>query len=469
MKAIRIKFLYNPSPEAWRFHSSRSQYRMLIWGVKGGKTLACAVETIRAALAMPGALLWVVAPTYKNLNEARRALQGVIDAIPGVADGTTFEKRMPHAFNLPNGARIELHSAEWPDGLRGPNVDYLWIDEAGHVKPDARDILFSRNAATGGDIVMSGTPSGRNWFWSEAQRAGLPPEGKYGEYSEKDGFVSHRPTWEFPWVKSSHIERERQTMPRLTFDREYGAMFIGDANRAFHHVDEAKTIEPPEKLDGDTVMGVDLAKQRDWTAVVVMAANGRVLWCDRWNRTEWRVQMARIDDLAKRWRASIVLDTANIGSVIEGELRALGLKIHPVNMNDSNIVRDLFESAQVALESHHVKIPDPRAEWSPPASEQLEKELNWVEVLLTTGGRIRYDVAQGLSKDLAVAFCLAVWGMRRGFASAAGESVAVMSDDLSPSVATPGGMSSFRSRTMGSVFRRGEKRLFSGSDAGLWR
>jgi hypothetical protein len=423
---------YSPSPLAHLFHDAASRFRFLIWGIKSGKTFAGAHEFLamvvekaveRAAGWKPGdrkILAWVVAPTYIQLETCMTELDAIFDqcARAGV-NLVRVKKERERKYILVDGTIIHCRTAEVPDYLRGPNVDIVWVDESAFCRDAAWWQIRQRISARRGEVIATTTPNGRNWMWSECVRGGLPPNGAYGEFSDGKGmrWVSHHKTLDFPWVEAGDVQDARDSMPREDFDRDYEAKFMSTGKNVFRYIEEALCLVPLRQAEGARfVLGVDLAKQRDWTVIIVMDGLGYVHDMQRWTGIDWMVQKERLVELSNKWKASIVLDHANIGQTIADDLRAQGIQIHPVEMNSADVKVDLIQSLQMAFDSKHVKIPDPKAEWCPPEIKHLVDELRSYEASITTGGRISYGAPKGLHDDAVVALALAWWGKRRGLA-----------------------------------------------------
>jgi len=408
---------YMPSAEAWAFHNAIQRFRMLIWGVKSGKTFAGAIEACRFALENPGQLNWVVAPTYLHLQVAERELLRVLHRNGMVKN----HLRAKHEIHLKNGGLIQLRSADYPDHLRGPNIEgFLWIDEGSFLKLDAWHILLERVSATEADIFTTTTPHGRNWVWAECIQGGMPAAGDYGEFFTDEYFISHRPTWHFPWVRQKEIDRMRGKMSKEKFDQECGAMFVSMASIVFRYVEDATTYEQPyfDKDKVKLVMGLDLAKKQDWTAYVLMDGFGRVYKTDRWEKTDYKIQEKRIEKIAKKYEASLCVDSSNAGTRVCEEFRSMGLNVYEVDMNSSVIKNELIENLQIAFENKEIKLIDPKANWASRTDEALINELGWYESGLTNSQNrnITYSAPQGFNDDTVIALALALHGKNRGYA-----------------------------------------------------
>ncbi len=405
---------YEPSIEGWNFHASPARFRYLIWGIKSGKSIIGAAETTRFALGMPGKRIWIVAPTSKHLQVAWSECMNFLNLFQGLVIGFN---RTSKEIRLVHGGVIECRSAERPDNLRGPNIDAMWIDEGAFMRDDAWWICRERVGATGGPIWVTTTPNYRNWIWPELIKGGMSADAPYGEFEQGLRFISHFPTEHFGWVSKEDIEDVRAGMPRDLFDREYGAMFNSEANQVFRSIEDAFSYkEPPEKVTGSTVIGVDLAKHQDFTAVIVMNADGEVLHIDHWNETEWTVAKPRLKKIAEDWNGGIILDTSNMGDIIEEDLRAEGLNIVAVNLHDAQKKTDIIQKLQIAFETKQIRIPSPRATWAGKPERTLYDELKSYAQSLTRGGRLSYSAPKGLHDDLVIALALANFGRVGGHA-----------------------------------------------------
>lgn len=388
-----------------------------------------AKEFARGVLAMPGCLAWIVSPTYLLLQSAERALLNVL--VKAGYEDRMKRNRVSHEITLPHGQLIQGRSAEWADGLLGPNVDIIWVDEA-FFKEEAWDNILSRTAATNGEVLVTTTPKGKNFIYNECQNSGMPGSAPYGVFEKGDTFVSHYPTWEFPWVPQSFIDARRKAMPRDRFDQDYGAKFISNAGAVFYKIEEAFTREPPpdkETDEGPNIMGLDLAKYQDFTVPIIGNAGGFIRDIDRWNKVEWTIQRARIIEMARKWKTVIVVDASQAGSVIVEDLRTADVEVMEVQLNSPEVKRQIIQSLQLAFERHQIKMPHPRCEWALKFTDELYQELKNMEQTLTPRGQVSYSAPRGMHDDLVVSLALYNWGRMHGVAGGPPAVSSTMSDE----------------------------------------
>lgn len=403
---------YKPSLQAWLFHTSPCRFRALAWGQRSGKTSAGAWETVKAALAMPTELHWVVGPTFRNLQQAEVEVIRILSRL-----GVRFEWRQSkHTLTIRHGGVIQFLAAEYPNTMRGPTITgSLWLEEVAFFRDEESwFILRPRISTSHAGLWATSSPKFRNWFWVLCRQLGLPPDGSYGEFEGKQGFISHRPTWDFPWVPKPDIDAFRRGWPRGRFDREMGAVFASAESRCFEF-EKCLSLElPVRELAGATCMGVDLAQRQDFTAVIVMDAEGRLHHIDKWTGERWEKQIAKIISLAKRWNSVVAYDGSNIGGPVGEALDKALPKTIRVECNSPVIKSAMVEALQLSFEQQLIKLPDPSAHWAPKYASALIEELDYYEPSLTRGGKLSYSAPKGLHDDLVSALCLCNWGRARG-------------------------------------------------------
>ncbi len=429
---------YTPSPPAAVFHDSTAKFRFLLWGIKGGKTYAGAHDfldmVIRRAIQVAEegrrdkVLAWVVAPTHLQVATCERELDTLFDLLEKAGYAILDRKWARQIrYRLVDGTMIELRSGEIPDNLRGPNVDICWMDEGAFVKELAWIQVKQRISVRRGEVIVTTTPDGRNWVWRECIEAGMPAEGPYGDFGDVAGrrWVSHYPTWEFGWVPEEEIDDYRRTMPAIEFDRDIAAQFLSSGRAVFRYIEETfheiplRGAKPSE--GAKFVIGVDLAKQQDFSVLTVMDGSGVVWDIERWSGIDYKVQKDRIRDMAEKWKAVCLVDSANIGASICDDLRDMGVSLQRVDMHSPAVKRDLIESLQAAFDSKSraIQIPRPDTEFAPPQARVLIEELKAYEASITQGGRIRYSAPRGMHDDCVVSLALAYWGKKHGHAGRA--------------------------------------------------
>lgn len=163
MKETRIRAeLYG---RQYDFMYTDARFSAFVGGIGSGKTYVGAARSLFTAL-NSGGLGMVVAPTYPMLRDA------TLRAVTDLAEASHIPiqiNRQEMLLRVQAGAQGEMvfRSSSVPDRLRGPNLNWAWMDEGAMCPAAAFDILIGRLRAKGaaGDLWITTTPRGRNWLW----------------------------------------------------------------------------------------------------------------------------------------------------------------------------------------------------------------------------------------------------------------------------------------------------------------
>jgi PBSX family phage terminase large subunit len=139
-------------------------------GIGSGKSRAGAVRAGLASFGQIGSNIievpnvgMVTAPTYNMLRDAtfRTFLDLWGDFI------ASYTKAPPINVKMKNGSEILFRSADNPDLLRGPNLDWWWGDEAAYYHKNVWRVMIGRLRGHGrlGFAWLTTTPKGRNWLY----------------------------------------------------------------------------------------------------------------------------------------------------------------------------------------------------------------------------------------------------------------------------------------------------------------
>lgn len=176
MKTLRgeltVVVKYTPHAKQRVFHDSKSPFRAFVGGVGSGKSLAGVMEVVKYAVEYPGSRGMIVAPSYRMLRDA--TMDSFFKFCPPelIQEHKKGEKRIIFI----NGSEIWYRSADDPESLRGPNIEYFFLDEAAMCKKKTWDILLGRIRGKKGPnrAWVATTPKGFNWvykLWVQKKQA----------------------------------------------------------------------------------------------------------------------------------------------------------------------------------------------------------------------------------------------------------------------------------------------------------
>ena len=393
MGRVRV-VLPTPHPGQEEVLESRARFRVLACGRRWGKTFLGTGLAVQSAAR--GERVWWVAPTYKVARVGWRGLLEIVRKIPGIE-----VRKGDQEIYFPGGGYVGVRSAHDPDSLRGEGLHGVILDEAAIISKVAwEEALRPTLSDTGGWAMFFSTPKGGNWF------RGIWMRGQSERFSEWQSWQF--PSWTNPHINHDDIEEARQTLPDRIFRQEYGAEFIEDSGLVFRGV--TRIIAPVwrEKPDGRStyVFGVDWGKLNDWTVVTVMdVTNKAVVYVDRMNEIDYRLQVKRLQALYERWRpVTIYAERNSMGEPLAEALTALGMPVVPVAV-DGKVKPVMIEALALAIEREDIRLPN---------YEQLILELQAYEAERLQSGRFRYSAPEGYHDDCVMSLALAWHGVTRG-------------------------------------------------------
>lgn len=405
---------YLPHAGQVELHDSGARERWVVAGRRGGKTRGGAEDMVRSGLMQRGSYNWVVGPTYPMLDHAQRAL--LMDTALGYCrELTSLWLKRERKLYLCNGSLIEFRSAEWEESLRGGGLDNIWIDECQLVKKEAYRILRAATLETRGRIVGTGTPLGRNWLFDEWSKGADP---------DWPDVASWRfPSTLNPLVTVEELERERRGSPSMWFRQEFLAEFVEGVATVFGDLRGCLVNELPQwTVRPSVVLGVDLGKQKDYTAVVCMTSQGQVVDTWRARRESWAKMRERVLQMSHEWgRAPILIDGAGVGDAFAEDLAGAGAYVIPIRTNVAKEKNAAIEQLMIDIEGGRL--------WIPRSEETLIAELMQYRRSVTPGGNVSYSAPSGFHDDMVIALALANWGNRR-LHLAASVAMAAMATDI---------------------------------------
>lgn len=234
--------LHVPGPNHYSAHG--------LWHHNSGKTFAGAVKAI-TRLDKPG-LGMVAAPTYSMLRDAtQRTLLGQMTEL-----GIDFEFRKgENAVTIPaSGHEIIFRSLDDPEKVRGPNLNWAWIDEGSLVERMAWNIVIGRvRVGDTPQVWATFTPKGRNWCW---------------EVWERDADAQH-PLYRVRTDENPELPEGFATSLGYTgvfADQELGGEFVAFEGLVYATFSRSKHVQRIECDDWRAILGVDIGT-RNPTAI----------------------------------------------------------------------------------------------------------------------------------------------------------------------------------------------------------
>lgn len=386
--------LYKPHSGQKQFHESpdinkRTRFRIACCGRRFGKTMACANEIIEHAFFYRKSVNWWVAPTYQQSMIAYRLIEKALSNTGYVVENQKSERRIL----LANGSSIMFKSADNFNALRGEGVNFLVIDEAATIQREAweqalRPTLSDKN----GRALIIGTPKGRNWFFELFARGQDAEQSEYKSYSF--------PTWDNPMIPKEEIEEVRRSLPYDVFRQEYEAQFLEDSAGVFRNIKDCiKGSFEDYHSSKQYFIGWDIAKHTDFSVLVCVDHNRHVVAFDRFNQIDYTLQLSRVQAMAEKYRASVLIDSTGAGDPVMEQLKSRGVSVEGYNLSNQS-KQQLIEHLSVGIEQQLITFPQ---------IDVLIHELQIYEYELTRAGNVRYNAPSGFHDDCVIALGLAYW------------------------------------------------------------
>ena len=341
------------------FHRSRAPVKVVVAGRQSGKSHSAAEEVVQTMCRRPGTTSLLLAPTYKStkgiLQHVRRALRPLA--------GKWVWREMDKLFKLWNGATLYVRTADDKSGVptRGLTVDgVMWVDEAGYVPESSwQAALLCTTAVVDSKIIVTTTPSGKNWVYFLWLTGWPGPE--HSPRVESFRFRS----LDSPYCNAEAIEAMKTQMGAKRALQELEGHFTADSSACFDPEDVRACLTGDQlQIRGDQLsFGVDLAKEQDFTCITLMNEYGETWLVDRYRGTEWPDQQARLSGLLRKYPDAVMgLDTGaggGYGNMMYSYLeRELGSKARliPIKTASRGVKAQIIETLVSDIQNHRLRV-----------------------------------------------------------------------------------------------------------------
>lgn len=403
--------------------AAEERFRVCPWGRRSGKSelgvLWTLAQTQRYRAAGVKGIAWLIFPQYLHATTAWRKIHKM--APDGWITSVVGNENIPRAIEF-GSVRLEFRSAAHPETLVSEGLLFCWIDECGIIKDrvwgeSIRPTLMDRASPA----FFTGSPKGNNWY-KKLYNQGFDMNPKYDHIKsfgkdQKFGYSSHIN----PFIVQSELSEISADMTEMKFRQEIMAEFLTGEGSVFRRVreqvmtqenknawvDAQKIMRSGWKSVGTTcVLGVDVARMKDWTVIVGMDRDFHVTYFDRFNKINWPEQKARIKAAYhKLGRPAVVIDSTHgsVGDPIQQDLVNDGIRAYPFEFTGQS-KGPLIESLVLGIEQGTVWMPD---------EPTLINELELFEGKQSSIGRWSYAAPDTQHDDCVIALALAYHGAQR--------------------------------------------------------
>jgi hypothetical protein len=396
---------YEPHPGQQVVHASRARRRVCAMGSRFGKTTLAAFECVAYALTpRERAVGWIVAPNYElSTRVFREVVHVFLTKLRELVIVHRDHEHLLRVYNIAGGVcEIRGKSADSPVSLLGEGLDFLVCDEFARFKPEVWErYLAQRLIDKDGDALFTSTPKGKGLYYALFKR------GQPGPDKDPDYESWNLPSWTNPLLNRALIEAERERIPEAAFRQEFGGEFIEGSGSVFRNVRDLATGEFHDPDPDETyIAGLDLARVHDYTVLVILDEQRRVVFLDRFTRVDWTVQVGRIRTALERYNDAMVLvDSTGAGEPIYETLLEAGCRVDPYTFTQASKAA-LINNLALMLEKREIELPTVQI------APELIDELEAFQYSVTDSGTVRSGAPSGWHDDCVISLALGAWACR---------------------------------------------------------
>lgn len=420
-----------------------------VFGRQSGKSWLAKYVLLDHAANRDEKCMWV-APSIPTARGHWNDLVELIEKSGMVEAGfVTKISQASKEIHFAGGGAISVRSALEPDNLRGASLNLLVLDEAAFFRDGQYvwwSVLQPMVSATGGKVIFTTTPNGRNWLY-DLYLKGLDPKSRFYKSWTATSYSS-------PYQNVELLNDTKMNMPSLQWREEYMAEFLADGGGVFAGVERAAVVNmisyPDPESDPDRyVAGIDIGFNNDYTCFTVIDTVTREqVYGERFTNIGTVRTVKRIVELMDIWQPRVthiekngvgeylidlirlVVSGQNIDDMlgfindvsledeIEGEdaLTEVGQhKIKAIHMNNE-LKRELIERLSADIEYGRLKIlAEKDAEDAPQeyAATQISEMSTFERQPTASGMQITYNAAEGAHDDTISALAVCYKGVKK--------------------------------------------------------
>ncbi len=370
--------------------------RVRLAGRRFGKSTRSALDLLHYAITHPGTRSLVVGPSLDQARIYFEFFRDWADSCPLVEYLVAEDRRSPfHEIRLKNGSVITSRStARGGRFVRGRGYDRITITEASFVPDEVyfaalRPSVIQNPRA---QVDFEGTPWSRSSYLYELFTRGLAD----GEY-----YSAMRATsYDAPHICGQELDRIRSELPEGYFQCEFMAEFPDSDDAVFPQnlvlscLQDYTPLSRP--LPGHIyTMGVDLAKKRDYTAIVLLDVSEKPWLVADFHRFKGRMysEIAELLNAIKaRYRPKVVIDATGVGEAVAERVPGATRVVITAQRKEEMIgrLRLAMETGSLALPASNMTILEELKHFGR-AGDSMEGQ-------------------GGFHDDCVIALALAVWG-----------------------------------------------------------
>lgn len=364
------------------FLDADARFKLFVAGRKAGKSTMTAILALHHALMTPEAEVLIVAPTMRQSLILLDKIKGFLENSDilglGMSLATLFVTKMTKTMiEFINGSRIfSVPSGIEGRTIRGFTPTMIIVDEASYVRDEVYGAVIPSGLSTQAQIVLISTPAGKQGYFWEA-------------YSSGRYYVVHARSYDNPLVKNDPIFLEEvKRMTKDMYKQEVEGEFV-EYGRAFFSRDVIlKAVSDKLTVDGDYILGVDVARYGKDSTVMTLAIKkkDRLYVKDIWEYPQSAITevVERIIEIVNTYPVlRVYVDETGLGAGAVDLLRKEGINVYGITFTNKRKV-EMYQRLKLMFEREKIRIP---------FHEKLIAQLLAIEVEPTKTGSIKFVVS----------------------------------------------------------------------------
>jgi len=313
---------------------------------------------------------------------------------------------------LTNGSRI-ICLPNNPDRFRGFTATDVYLDEAAHFQNDEPVLRVVRPmiSTSHGRLTIISTPSGKRGLFYKEYMTAVNRKRNDNETTAFD-FL---PSTISPLITTEFLLKERMNLTDLEYKQEYLGEFIEETDTYLpmeliqQCVDKKLQLIDEGEAEKNYVMGIDLAKQRDETVVIILERNEEnyiTRHISTWAHMNYADQVGRIGELGEKFKLiGAMVDQTGVGEAVMEDLKANVQSAKGVKFT-REMKHELASGLRYSLEHRILVLPN---------HQKLITQLNSLHYKISKGGDFMYESPSMETKhdDYLWALALAIYAARK--------------------------------------------------------
>jgi len=270
----------------------------------------------------------VIAPFYSNARIIYREIKNYIEKNNILSKLVKRTVESPYmAIEFKTGCTIDFRSADNPTSIRGESYHLVILDEAAFIKDDVvkyviKPLLLDYDAP----LIEISTPNGYNHFY-ESYLMGVNKQNRHISFKF--------PSWDNPYISNRAIEEIKQEVGEDSpvWKQEYCAEFIDDNEAVFKWeyiqqcIDGTINLLKSGEKGHQYVMGVDLAKFDDYTAITILDVGVKpykLVYFERFNLMPYSFVADKVKELYQLFnKPQVCIDATGPGAAVIEQIEPL--------------------------------------------------------------------------------------------------------------------------------------------------